>query len=405
MRQNGKRAANTAKRRARRPITPGSASTQQTTHKKTRREFLKTAVAAGAVGAAAATVGFPYIKTAFAQAPIVWKMQSGWPTRDIFHESAVALVQKISDMSAGRLRIDLLPSGAVVGAFGIADAVHTGLLDAGHAVGVYAYAKSPTTSLFGTGPSFGMDAIDLLSWFYYGGGFDMYQNLLASLNLNLVNFLMGPMPTQPLGWFRTAVLKPEQLKGIKFRTVGLSAELFKEMGASVVILPGGEIVPALERGVIDGAEFNNASSDKLLGFPDVRKVYMLQSYHQPVESLEVNINKGKWEALPADLKAIVRYAIYAEGADFHYRMIARNSADLEDMEKNRGVRVFTTPKEVLQAQLEAWDKLIARRSKEDPTFARIVASQKAWARRVVKWKLRVYVDNKPAYERYFGKLK
>ncbi len=367
---------------------------------KTRREFLQTAATAGAAGAATLSMPYVFVKQASAQ-QIVWKMQSGWPSRDIFHESAIALVSKINEMTAGRIRIDLLPAGAVVGAFGISDAVSTGLLDAGHAVGVYAYSKSPTTSLFGTGPSFGMDAVDLLSWFYYGGGFDMYQALLAKLKLNIVNFLFGPMPTQPLGWFRNPILKPEQFKGTKYRTVGLSAELFAELGASVVILAGGDIVPALERGVIDGAEFNNPSSDKLLGFPDVRKVYMLQSYHQPVESFEVNINKGKWEALPKDLQAIVKWAIYAESADAQYRAVARNSADLQDMEKNRGVRVFITPKEVLNAQLVAWDKIIAKRSKEDPDFARIVASQKAWAQRVVPWKQRVFVDNSYAYNRYF----
>ncbi len=372
--------------------------------RQTRRQFLKTAAAAGAAGAAATTLGMPYVfvKQASAQ-QIVWKMQSGWPSREFFHESAVALSQKINEMSAGRIRVDLLPAGAVVGAFGIADAVSTGLLDAGHAVGVYAYGKSPATSLFGTGPSFGMDAIDLLSWFYYGGGFDMYQELLAKLKLNIVNFLFGPMATQPLGWFRTPVFKPEQFKGTKFRTVGLSAELFAELGASVVILPGGEIIPALERGVIDAAEFNNPSSDKLLGFPDVRKVYMLQSYHQPVESLEMNINKGKWDALSPDLKAIVKWAIYAEGADYHYRAIARNSLDLEELERQRGVRVFTTPKEVLTAQLAAWDKIIAKRSKADPDFARIVNSQKAWARRITSWKRRVYVDNSIATKHYFGR--
>jgi len=374
------------------PAKPGPATS--------RREFLKKAVVATA-GAAVASQ-FPYIKTTSAQAPTVWKMQSGWPAREFFHESAVALAQKITEMSAGRLRIDLLPAGAVVGAFGIADAVSTGLLDAGHAVGVYAYSKSPTTSLFGTGPSFGMDAVDVLSWFYYGGGFEIYNNeLLPKLKLNIVNFLFGPMATQPLGWFRTRVVRADQLKGTKFRTVGLSAELFADMGASVVILPGGEIIPALERGVIDAAEFNNASSDKALGFPDVRKVYMLQSYHQPVESLEVNINKGKWDALPPDLKAIVKWAIFAESADYHFRAIARNSADLQELEQKRGVRVFITPPEVLQAQLQSWDKIIEKRSAEDPDFRRIVNSQKNWARRVVSWKLRTYVDNTIAWKHYF----
>lgn len=366
---------------------------------RTRREFLKTAVAAG-VGAATATK-FKTISIVTAQAPIVWKMQSGWPTRDFFHESAIETAKKFSEMSGGRIRVDLLPAGSVVGAFGIIDAVHSGLLDAGHAVGVYAYSKSPTTSLFGTGPSFGMDATDLLSWFYYGGGFDMYQDLLQNqLKLNVTAFMMGPMPTQPLGWFRSPVLKADQLKRTKFRTVGLSAELFAEMGASVVILPGGEIVPALERGVIDAAEFNNPSSDKALGLPDVRKVYMLQSYHQPVESLEVTINKGKWDALSAELKAIVRGAILAESADYHYRAIHRNSQDLEEMER-RGIRVFTTPREILLAQLNAWDKIVAKRSREDANFARIVGSQRTFARRVVRWKQRIYVDNSIAFNRYF----
>lgn len=129
----------------------------------------------------------------------------------------------------------------------------------------------------------------------------------------------------------------------------------------------------------------------------------MQSYHQPTESLEVLIHKSKWDVLPADLKAIVRGAIFAESADFQYKMIDRNSRDLEEFETKRGVRVFTTPKEVLEAQLDAWDRLIAKHAKANPTFAKILASQKAWAKRVVSWKLRIYVDNRPAFERYFRK--
>ncbi len=392
MRRTRKQAV--ATRTARRPI-------QQPPTRKSRREFLKTAVTAGA---AAATIGFPFVQKASAQAPIVWKIQSGFATRDELHVSFVDWAKKVDEMSGGRLKIDILPSGAVVGTFDIIDGVNRQVLDGGYAVPAYWFGRNVAFSLFGTGPSFGMDAIDVLSWFYYGGGFDMYQDLLQrEMRMNLVGFLLGPMPTQPFGWFRNPVLKAEQLKRTKYRTVGLSAELFKEMGASVVILPGGEIVPALERGVIDGAEFNNPTSDKALGFADVRKVYQLQSYHQPTESLEVLIHKSKWDALPADLKAIVRGAIFAESADFQYKMIDRNSRDLEEFETKRGVRVFTTPKEVLEAQLDAWDRLIAKHSKENPTFAKILASQKEWARRVVSWKLRIYVDNRPAFERYFKK--
>jgi TRAP-type mannitol/chloroaromatic compound transport system substrate-binding protein len=380
---------------------PATTSSTLPTNGQSRRAFLKTAVAASAT---AATIGFPYVRTASAQAPTVWKVQSGFATRDELHVSFVDWAKKVDEMSGGRLKIDVLPSGAVVGTFDIIDGVHRGVLDGGYAVPAYWFGRNVAFSLFGTGPSFGLDAIDILSWFYYGGGFDMYQDLInREMKLNAIGFLLGPMPTQPFGWFKNPVLRADQLKRTKYRTVGLSAELFKELGASVVILPGGEIVPALERGVIDGAEFNNPTSDKALGFPDVRKVYQLQSYHQPVESLEVLINKAKWDALPADLKAIVRGAIFAESADFQYKMIDRNSRDLEEFEQKRGVRVVVTPRAVLAAQLDAWDRLIAKHSKANPTFAKIVASQRAWARRVLGWKLRIYVDNRPAYERYFRK--
>ncbi|OFX12486.1 MAG: C4-dicarboxylate ABC transporter [Armatimonadetes bacterium RBG_19FT_COMBO_69_19] len=362
---------------------------------------MKTAVATTA-GVAAASQ-FPYIKTTFAQAPITWKVQSGFATRDELNISFLDWAKKVDEMSGGRLKIDILPSGAVVGTFDIIDGVNRGVLDGGYAVPAYWYSRNAAFSLFGTGPSFGMDAIDVLSWYYYGGGFDMYQDLLTQMRMNVVGFLLGPMPTQPLGWFRTPVLNPDQLKRTKYRTVGLSADLFGLLGASVVTLPGGEIVPALERGVIDAAEFNNPTSDKALGFPDVRKVYMLQSYHQPVENLEFIVNKGKWEPLPADLKAIVRGAVFAESADFQYKMIDRNSRDLIEFEQKRGVRVYITPKSVLEAQLKAWDTLIDKNSKTNPTFAKIVASQKAWARRVVSWKLRVFVDNKPAFDHFFKK--
>lgn len=367
--------------------------------RRTRREFLRTAVAAG-VGAATATK-FKTINIATAQAPIVWKVQSGFATRDELNVSFVDWAKKVDEMTGGRLKIDVLPSGAVVGTFDIIDGVNRGVLDGGYAVAAYWYSRNPVFSLFGTGPSFGMDAIDLMSWFYYGGGYDMYQEFLQQeMRMNLVSFLVGPMPTQPLGWFRTRIQNPDQLKRMKYRTVGLSADLFGLLGASVVTLPGGEVVPALERGVIDGGEFNNPTSDRAFGFPDVRKVYMLQSFHQPVETMEFIVQKTKWDPLSAELKAIVRGAILAESADFQHKMIDRNSRDLLEIEK-RGVRVFTTPKAVLEAQLKAWDTLIQRNSRQNATFAKIVASQRAWAQRIVSWKQRVYVDNRLAFDHFF----
>jgi TRAP-type mannitol/chloroaromatic compound transport system substrate-binding protein len=366
---------------------------------------MKKLIALGLGVAVGALVALGAVSYAPAQAPITLKMQSTWPTQDIFHATFVDWAKKVDEMSGGRLKVDVLPSGAVVPAFELVDAVNRGILDGGHGVPAYWFGKTRTTSLFGTGPSYGMDAEDLMSWFYYGGGFDMYQELLQKdLRMNVVSYLHGPMPTQPLGWFNKQIQNPQDLRNIKFRTVGLSADLFKELGASVVILPGGEIVPSLERGVIDGAEFNNPSSDILLGFPDVRKIYMTQSFHQPVESLELMINKAKHDQLPKDLQAIIKWAAFAESQDFSLKMIDRNSKDLEQI-RSRGVRVTTTPKSVLQAQLQAWDKVIERESKANAKFKQIVESQRAWAKRVVPLKTAIAVDNSVAVEHYWKDVK
>jgi TRAP-type mannitol/chloroaromatic compound transport system substrate-binding protein len=361
-----------------------------------RRKFL---LAAGATGAA--VVAMPQVSRA---QTTTWKYQSTWPTKDIFHEFAADYAAKVNEMSGGRLKLDVLAAGAVVPAFQMADAVHSGILDGGHGVTAYWYGKHKAYSLFGTPPSFGWDAHGMLGWFYAGGGEALYKELVNdTLKLNLVGFLYFPMPTQPLGWFKREVKSPDDLKNIKYRTVGLSADLFKELGCAVTILPGGEIVPALDRGLLDAAEFNNPSSDLLLGFPDVSKFFMLQSHHQQSESFEVIFNKAKFDALPAELRAILRNAAFASTA--HQLNIAydRYSKDLEEIRK-RGVNVIRTPDSVMNAQLQAWDKVIADQSKE-PFFKKVIDSQKAWVKRTNAY---LSVNNtssahlEAAYKHFFG---
>src|SRR5262249_22045460 len=157
-------------------------------------------------------------------------------------------------------------------AFDLLDAVNKGTLDGGHGVVAYWYGKEAALALWGSGPAFGMDPNMLLSWHYYGGGKELLNEIYWNFNMNVVSFLYGPMPTQPLGWFKKPVGKAEDLNGLKFRTVGLSIDIFTALGAAVNALPGAEIVPAMDRGLLDAAEFNNASSDKVLGFPDVSKI-------------------------------------------------------------------------------------------------------------------------------------
>jgi TRAP-type mannitol/chloroaromatic compound transport system substrate-binding protein len=361
-----------------------------------RRAFLKgTAVAASA----AAAMG-PL--RASAQQTITLKMQSGIPPKDIFHEQFVNLGKKIEELSGGKIRIDMLPVGAVSGPFQIIEAVHTGALDGGAAVPAYWFSKQVAFSLFGTGPSWGLDAEGFLGWIHYGGGQQLYDELLKDMKLDVVAMFFGPMPTQPLGWFKKGEIKgPDDLKGIKYRTVGLSAELFKQLGSSVVIMGGADIIPALDRGVIDAAEFNNPTSDKLLGFQDVSKVYMVQSYHQPVEFLELLVNKKKWESFDKHTQTIFKYAVMAQSADMTWQFMDRNSADLLELKTKHKVRVVKTPKSVLDAQLKAWDKIVKEKAEGNPFFAKVIESQRKWAERVVPLRQEIMVDNEPAYNHYF----
>lgn len=361
-----------------------------------RRGFL---TAAAATAAGAAVIAAPAVH---AQAPIKLKFQSTWPNKDIFHEFAGDFVRYVNQMAGGRVELELLAAGAVVPAFQVLDAVSSGIIDGGHGVSAYWYGKNKAFSLFGTAPAFGWDADELLGWVRYGGGQQLYDELTQQiLKLNVVGMLTGPMPTQPLGWFKAEITSPDQMKGMKYRTVGLGADLFKEMGVAVTIVPGGEIVPAMDRGLLEGAEFNNPSSDTVLGFPDVSKVYMVQSYHQALECFEVLFNKTKFESLPKDVQAIIRGASDAASSDMMWKAQDRYSKDLEAL-KARGVKVITTPKSVLEAQLNAWDKVIANLS-ADPFFKKVVDSQMAWAKRVVGFRLQYEADSAFAYNHFFQK--
>jgi len=363
-----------------------------------RRKFLKAATGAAAAGAA---LGFPMISKGQA-GPISMRFQSTWPTKDIFHEYALDYAKIVNDMTGGDLKIEVLPAGAVVPAFGLLEAVSKGTLDGGHGVLVYHYGKSHALAMWGSGPAFGMDANQLLSWHKYGGGKELLQKIYASINANVMSFPYGPMYTQPLGWFKKPVTKADDFKGLKYRTVGISIDMFTGMGAAVNALPGGEIVPALDRGLLDAAEFNNQSSDRALGFPDVSKVCMLQSYHQNAEQFEITFNKTKYDALPDKIKNIIAYAVDAASQNLTWKAIDRYSKDYVEMQVKDKVRFYKTPDAVLRAQLAAYDNAVGKHLAENPMMKEIYDSQKAFAERVVKWDLDTNVSRVMAYNHYFG---
>src|SRR5690242_14519164 len=362
-----------------------------------RRKFLSGAAAATA---GAATLGFPMI--AKAQGPISMRWQSTWPSKDIFHEYANDFAKKVNDMTGGDLKIEVLPAGAVVPAFQLLDAVSKGVLDGGHGVLVYHYGKQTALALWGSGPGYGMDANMLLSWHKYGGGKELLNEIFTSIGANVVSFPYGPMPTQPLGWYKKPVTKVDDFKGLKFRTVGISIDVFTGMGAAVNALPGGEIVAAMDRGLIEAAEFNNATSDRVLGFADVSKICMLQSYHQNVEQMEISFNKTKFNALPEKMRHLIESAVEAASQDMSWKAIDRYSKDYIELQTKDNVKFYKTPDVILKRQLEIFDEVAKKNAGENPIFKKSDESQIAFAKRVVQWEQDTVVSRKMAFDHYFG---
>ncbi len=361
-----------------------------------RRKFLKAGTVSAATGAAAISA------PAILKAQTVLKVQAAWGG-GIFLEFAQDYVNKVNAMSGGSLKIDLLSVGSVVKTAEMQTAVHKGVLDGAHLVPAYWYSKSAAASLFGTGPCWGWNANQLLGWIKYGGGSELYYELMDALRLDIVGFFNSPMPAQPLGWFKEQIKDSSQMQGLKYRTVGLAADVLQEMGMSVVQLPGGEIQPAMKSGLIDAAEFNNPTSDKDFGMQDVSKHYHLASFHQSQEAFEIIFNKSLFNKLPEEHKAILEFASEASSADFTWKSQDRYSNDLIALE-NLGVNVHRTPDSVMADQLAAWDKVTARLSEADPFFAKVVESQKAWAKRVVRYELLNAPDYAGAYAHYYGSL-
>ncbi len=360
-----------------------------------RRKFFKAAAATSAV--AAATLAMPSI----AKAATTLKVQAAWGG-GIFLENAQAYVKRVNDMAGGSLKIDLLPVNSVVKTSQMQDAVHRGVLDGAHYVPAYWYSKSPAASLFGTGPCWGWSAQELLGWIQYGGGMQLFNKLMGSLGLNLVSFFNSPMPAQPLGWFKEQIKKSSQMKGLKYRTVGLAADVLGEMGMSVVQLPGGEIQPAMKSGLIDAAEFNNPTSDSDFGMQDVSKHYHLASFHQSQEAFEITYNKKKFDGLAPELQKILEYASEAENSNFFWHNTLRYADDLVKLKNKLGVNVYRTPDGVMADQLKAWDVITDKFSKKDAFFKEVVESQKAYAKKVMAYLLLNQPDYGMAYKHHFG---
>jgi TRAP-type mannitol/chloroaromatic compound transport system substrate-binding protein len=369
--------------------------TKQDSKTTNRRRFMLTAGAT-----AAAAVAAPAVQAQ--QGPIAMRFQSTWPSKDIFHEYALDFGKKINDMTGGDLKIEVLPAGAVVPAFQLLDAVSKGVLDGGHGVLVYHYGKQNALALWGSGPGYAMDANMLLSWHKYGGGKELLAEIFTTIGANVVSFPYAPLYTQPLGWFKKPMQNPDDFKGLKYRTVGISIDVFTGMGAAVNALPGGEIVAAIDRGLLDAAEFNNASSDRALGFADVSKICMLQSYHQNAEQLEISFNKTKYDALPPKMQAIIANGVEAASQDMQWKAIDRNSQDYITLQTTDKVKFYKTPDSILRRQLDIYDEVAKKYAASNPIFKKIIESQLAFAKRATQWEHDYIVSREIAFQHYWG---
>jgi TRAP-type mannitol/chloroaromatic compound transport system substrate-binding protein len=337
----------------------------------------------------------------------VWKVQSSFPITDYPHRSLIELAKSIEQMSGGRLKIEPLPVGAVVGFFEVLDAVNRGALDGGMTwPGLWA-GKNTAAGLFGSplGGPFGMGQNEFTAWLYSGGGQELYNELLQKeLKMDVVAHFTTIQPFwEAFGWVKKPMNNLEDLKKLKFRSSGIGLEMFRRMGVATVGMAGGDIVPSLERGVIDGAEWAIPSRDIVMGFQQAAKYYYMPSFRQPPTFHELIVNRKKWAELPPDLQAIVKYAALAEITRLSAYTVDQDAKAAEDLVAKHGVQIVRTPDDVLRAELEAIDKAFDAEAQKNPFFAKVLAAQREYAKRTVAHAQRMTPPMEIAVRHYWQK--
>jgi len=349
------------------------------------RKFARAVIATAAASLVAVAAG-----PAWSQKPIVLKGQSSHPASSNFHLVFKQWGDTVEKMSGGRVKMETLPAGAVVPAFEVFDATSRGVLDVGASPFGYILGKSLAGIPLSHGPVFGMDGVDYFGWYYDGGGIKLLEEFYRDIiKLNLVSF---PVPTdypQGLGWFKKPIKSLADLKGIKYRIYGIGAETYGRLGVSVVTLPGGEIVPAMERGVIEGSEWINCLEDKKLGLHNVAKHYYTPGMHEPITGGQLMINGNVWKKLPADIQEMMKVAsLYA--VTQRNMIFVRETAEACKELIAGGTQMHRTPDDILINFLNEWEKIQAEYAKKDPFYNKVIQSQKKYAELVVPFRLSWY---------------
>ena len=331
-----------------------------------------------------------------AQSTTTLKMQASWPTTLTLYDNFKMFADRMDKMTGGRVKIETMPAGTIVPAFEVLDATNKKVIDGHHSWAGYWVGKNKTGILFTGGPggTFGMDYIDVIGWLYHGGGLELYQQYYKEvLKLDVVPIPVLPAGPQAFGWFKRPIKNLADFKGLKCRQTGIAAEIFTEMGMRIVNMPGGEIMPAAERGVIDCAEWVGGVEDLRFGFHNIWKYHYTPSLHEVVTIGEVVFNGDVWRKLPPDVQEIAKAAATETLVKWWALWQKQNADAIEELQTKHKVQILKTPDDIMIDFLKAWDRIAARESEKDPFFKKVLESQKAYAAKVVPAKRFMF----PAY--------
>ena len=316
-------------------------------------------------------------------------MQATWPASLTLYENFTYWAERVDKLSGGTLKINTMPAGQVVPAFEVLDATHKKVLDGAHAWGGYWTGKNKTAVLFTGGPggTYGMDYTDFMGWMYFGGGWDLYQEFFQKeLKLNVVAYSVLPSGPQAFGWFNKPITSVADMKGMKCRQTGIAGEVWKHLGFTVVNMPGGEIIPSAQRGVIDCAEWVGGVEDMRLGFHNVWKFHYTPGVHENTTVGELLFNKDVWDGLKPQEHEWIKSAANEAYVIWHAKWQRQNADALKEMQEKHGVQVLQTHRDILIEFIKGWDQIAAEESAKNPFFKKVLESQKAYASVVVPYK-------------------
>jgi TRAP-type mannitol/chloroaromatic compound transport system substrate-binding protein len=336
------------------------------------------ALISAVVAMAAAADAFPQAKTL--------KMQASWPSTVTAWDNFRFLAERLDKTTAGAIKIETLTAGQIVPAFEVLDATHKKVLDGAHSIAYYWVGKNKTAVLFTGGPGgpYGMDMIDFLGWMYEGGGWELYREFYQDvLKLDVVAFPALPTSPQAFGWFKRPIKNLADFKGMKCRQTGINAEVFQRMGMQTVNMPGGEIIPAAQRGTIDCAEWVGGKDDLNLGFHSVWKYHYVPGMHESTSTGELIFALDVWKSFSPQHQEIVRSVANETFARWWPRWQKGQAEAMKELQEKHGVRILRTPPDILNAFLKAWDEVIAEESAKNPFFKKVIDSQREYASVVV----------------------